>query len=506
MSAPSHRIALRLFLTCWLVYALHFATNSVREIYLGLALGDHLSFRVDEYGGLHHDLFEMPGRGWHIGNNPGASMLGAVPYAVARPLIDRIVARINQSRAASGLTEPPAYKSPWAPARKFYADAWRRGLDVKLGLGAFVMQAFCMAPLSALSAVVVFLLLRRFLADENERTGPGAGLLDVEEHATTAAPRLRCARANENALWFTLLYAFGTPVFFRTGYLNQNMLVGHCILGAFAALTLLDGRRAALIAGFLAGFSLLLDYSGAVVLVCLLLFAAASDRRHIIPFVLAATPPIFLLWFYQWSSFGHPFYPGQHYMPPVEWIDRGYQGVSGPQLDLAWMLAFDYRFGIFTACPLLLAAAAVPFLRQTLLSKRQIWFFFIFFVLFWVFFSSVNYTRLQYNTGVRYMAPMIPVLYLPTVAVLSRLSRPLLYFISAAAITQAWCMAMYRDVERGLGVLDPILHVFLGGFQLPALTTLTRMNLGLEALANGVSPLPLFALTGALLYGIWRRV
>jgi hypothetical protein len=476
MSAPSHRIALRLFLTCWLVYALHFATNAVREIYLGLALGDHLSFRVDEYGGLHHDLFEMPGRGWHIGNNPGASMLGAVPYAVARPLIDRVVARINQSRAASGLTEPPAYKSPWAPARKFYAEAWRRGLDVKLGLGAFVMQAFCMAPLSALSAVVVFLLLRRFLADENR------------------------------ALWFTLLYAFGTPVFFRTGYLNQNMLVGHCVVGAFAALTLLGGHRAALIAGFLAGFSLLLDYSGAVVLVCLFLFAAVSDRRRIIPFVLAATPPIFLLWFYQWSSFGHPFYPGQHYMPPVDWIDRGYQGVSGPQLDLAWMLAFDYRFGIFTTCPLLLAAAAVPFLRQTVLSKRQIWFFSIFFVLFWVFFSSVNYTRLQYNTGVRYMAPMIPVLYLPTVAVLSRLSRPLLYFISAAAITQAWCMAMYRDVERGLGVLDPILHVFLGGFQLPALTTLSRMNLDLEALANGVSPLPLFALTGALVYGIWRRV
>ena len=475
MSAPSHRTAFRLFLTCWLVYALHFATNTVREIYLGLAIGDHLSFRVDEYGGLHHDLFESPGRGWHIGNNPGASMLGAVPYAFARPVIDRVVARVNQSRAASGLKEPPAYNSPWSPARKFYAEAWRRGLDVKFGLGAFVMHAFCMAPLSALSAVLMFLLLRRFLGDESR------------------------------ALWFSLLYAFGTPLFFRTGYLNQNMLVGHCILGSFAALTLLEGRRAALIAGFLGGFSLLLDYSGAVALACLFLYAALHGRRHVLPFALAAAPPILLLWFYQWASFGHPFYPGQHYMPPVEWIDRGYKGVAGPQLELAWMLAFDYRFGIFATCPLLLAGAAAPFLRQTLLTKRQIWFLSLFFVLFWVFFSSVNYTRLQYNTGVRYMAPMIPVLFLPTAAVLSRLSRPWLYFLSVAAVAQAWCMAMYRDVERGLGVLDPILHVFLGGLQLPALTTLARMNLGLEALANGVSPLPLFALTGALIYGIWRR-
>lgn len=226
MNALPSSLAIRLFLTCWLVYALHFATNTVREIYLGLAIGDHLSFRVDEYGGLHHDLFETPGRGWHIGNNPGASMLGAIPYAAARPVIDRIVEHVNRTRAASGLAGPPAYESPWAPARKFYAEAWRRGLDVKFGLGAFVMHAFCMAPLSALSVVVMFFLLRRMMEED------------------------------QRALWFSLLYAFGTPLFFRTGYLNQNMLVGHCILGAFAALTLLEGRRAALIAGFLGGFSL----------------------------------------------------------------------------------------------------------------------------------------------------------------------------------------------------------------------------------------------------------
>ena len=475
MNALPSSLAIRLFLTCWLVYALHFATNTVREIYLGLAIGDHLSFRVDEYGGLHHDLFETPGRGWHIGNNPGASMLGAIPYAAARPVIDRIVEHVNRTRAASGLAGPPAYESPWAPARKFYAEAWRRGLDVKFGLGAFVMHAFCMAPLSALSVVVMFFLLRRMMEED------------------------------QRALWFSLLYAFGTPLFFRTGYLNQNMLVGHCILGAFAALTLLEGRRAALIAGFLGGFSLLLDYSGAVALGCLFLYAAMLRREYAVPYAAAAAPPVFLLWFYQWASFGHPFYPGQHYMPPVEWIDKGYQGVSGPQFELLWMLAFDYRFGLFVSCPLLLAAAAAPLLRQSLLRTRELRLLLLLFVLFWTFFSTVNYTRLQYNTGVRYMAPMIPVLFLPAAAALSRLPRWALYCVSVAALGQAWCMAMYRDVERGFGVLDPVLHVLLGGFQLPALTTLNRMNLGLEALAGGVSPLPLFALTGALVYGIWRR-
>ena len=92
---------IRLFLTCWLVYMLHFATNTVREVYLALAIGDHFSYRVDEYQGMHDDIFETPGRGWHIGNNPGASMLAAVPYGLAAPLINRVVDHVNRQRAAS---------------------------------------------------------------------------------------------------------------------------------------------------------------------------------------------------------------------------------------------------------------------------------------------------------------------------------------------------------------------------------------------------------------------
>ena len=76
-------IAVRLFLTCWLVFVLHFASNTVREVYLALAIGDHLSFRVDEYARMHPDLFEKPGFGWHIGANPGGSMLAAIPARIA---------------------------------------------------------------------------------------------------------------------------------------------------------------------------------------------------------------------------------------------------------------------------------------------------------------------------------------------------------------------------------------------------------------------------------------
>jgi hypothetical protein len=71
-------------------------------------------------------------------------------------------------------------------------------------------------------------------------------------------------------------------------------------------------------------------------------------------------------------------------------------------------------------------------------------------------------------------------------------------------VAQAWALAMYRDVERGPGVLEPVLQVFLGGFKLPALTVLSRMGgqYG-DYVAPGASPLPLFAVAAAVIYGLW---
>lgn len=471
-------IATRLFLTCWLIYSLHFASNTVREIYLALAIGDHLSFRVDEYANMHPDLFEHPGYGWHIGANPGGSMIAAVPYALARPVIDPVVGAVNENRAGS---EPPAYDSPWPMSREFYAEAWRRGLDVKFGLGALVMHVGAMAPLSSLGVVLMFLVLRRELESEHE------------------------------ALVYALLYAFGTAVFFRSGYLNHNMLLGHAVFGAFVLLWRGIGQRVILGAGLLGGLGVLLDYSGVVPLGLLFFYAVYRGLRAERPWwesgwmVVGSLPPIGLLWFYQWASFGHPFYPGQHWMPPVEWIDIGYQGFGWPQIELLWILLADYRFGLFLTTPLFLFALVAPFApRMGSLRAAALWVVLGLPTALWVFFGCVQYTRLQYATGIRYLAPVFPFLFLAAVPVLRRLPRWGLYFVGIAAVAQAWCMAMYRDVERGYGLAEPLLQVLLGGPKLPFLTVLSRMEAYRdEYLPWGASPLPFFALAAVILYGLW---
>ena len=125
----------------------------------------------------------------------------------------------------------------------------------------------------------------------------------------------------------------------------------------------------------------------------------------------------------------------------------------------------------------------------------------------WLFCGGISYTRLQFNNGLRYLAPLLPFIFVPTAIVLARLPRRLAYFISLAAVAQAWSMAMYRDVERGFGILEPILHVFIGGFQLPALTVLSRMSSGQygDYASQGVSPLPIFAVVAGLTFIIWSQ-
>jgi hypothetical protein len=478
--------AWRLFVTCWIVFALHFATNTVREIYPALSLGDHASFDVSEYEGLHPDLFRLPGRGTFINNNPGASMLGALPYLLARPAIEAAVARVQASRAAH--PAPPAeYDTVYPLARDFYQRARERGLDVKFALAAAVMATGLMAPLSALAVVALFQLL---LAQGVSRRG---------------------------ALALALLFAFATPVFYRTAQLNHNLLVTHA--GWFAFLLLFRPRgddpstRAARFAGagLLAGFAVLCDYSGVVSAAALGLYALAVWRTA------PARRPAPLLAFaggmavcgaallaYQWSCFGNPLLPAQSYMPDTDLSGAGYRGMGPPDPGLFALVLFSPRYGIFTSAPLLLLALWPPGWRRRdkgrggVLPAREVRFALLFCAAVLVFTSMNQYARMQFNTGVRHAVPAVPFLFLLAVGTLRRLPRPAAVTFAALASFVSWCLAMVRDVETGRGVLETVIQTLRHGPTLPWLTTLQRLGyvpdgpwalLPLAAAALGVATL-----------------
>ena len=500
MAAPEtlpmtpRQVAWRLFFTSWIVFTLHFATDIVREHYPALAIGDSLSFDLKGYCGLHPDLFELEGKGCHIGNNPGVSMLAAIPYAMSRPIIDPIVARVMASRAARPDTSIPAYNTPSPNSRAFYAKVWRRGIDVKLELAAFVMQAFCMAPSSAFAVVVVFWVL------------------------------LAVLRSSKAAMWLALLYAFGTPVMFRTGFLNHNLMLGHIAFAGFAVMwnpwggTKLSDRTREFLCGVAGGATILFDYTGVVFIVGLGLYVVIKrwmvrkDLRAAVMsgvwYTLGTLGPVFLLWFYQYEAFGNPFLPGQNWMPPVQWIDRGYQGYQFPPVpQILGMLLFDYRFGLFLAAPVLVLSLASFFVERGIARRvpaLELWTMMLLALGTWLFFGGNNYTRLQFNTGIRYLSCLFPFMFIPAALVLSRMRPASAYAWALAGITVAWPMAMYRRVQMPLGLFDPIVRTFTSGFTIPVLHTLsmTEGQYG-DFTLHGTSPIPLFLLTGAVIWAIW---
>jgi hypothetical protein len=64
-----------------------------------------------------------------------------LPYALARPVIDVIVQRTQQARAAAP-REIRDYETEFPLREEFYRKAYERGLDVEFALAAGVMQAF----------------------------------------------------------------------------------------------------------------------------------------------------------------------------------------------------------------------------------------------------------------------------------------------------------------------------------------------------------------------------
>ncbi len=488
MTIRSYRV--RIFLTCWVIFSLHFATDFVREHYLVLSIADDFSFRLDGYEDLHPDIFVTKNHGAHHGANPGASMIAAIPYLVFKPIVDAIQGRVLQKRKETDGKQTAVYNDPRPDRVLFYKQIRERGLDIKFGLVGFITQVFSMAPLSALSAVVIFSVF------------------------------VWLGLAAKTSMWLALLYAVGTPVLFRTGFLNQNIMVGIFALFSFVLAwrpyhkTRMSDKTRLALAGFFTGLGLLCDYSGVIPLVLIGIYALVKRKdevglsngfRESLWYGYGAIPPILLLMLYQYLSFGNPFYPGQQYMPPVEYIEIGYQGFGMPQWEILQMLWFDPRFGLFVSGPVLFLAFFVLFLQRSgknIVPIKETVTILIIFLAVSVFFSAVQYSRIQYYTGIRYLMAIVPILYILVGAVLVRIPKIVAYPIVLLTVIVSWSIAMVRSQES---IMDSIMRVFLEGFQLPWLSTLSRMATQYIPQLEGerISALPFMALGAALIYGIW---
>ena len=475
----------RLALSVWLAFSLFATTNVVRETYLAIAVAESATIRVDPYLGLHPDLFEIPGRGGYINNNPGASFLGALPYAVARPVLDALY------RARPGLVAPKpaaAYDDPRPNRTRFMNLARARGVDIKLGVAALVTAVGLMAPLGALAAWAIFGYLRRRALPERQALGAAA------------------------------LYAVGTPMLFRSAFLNQNALLAHAVLAAVILMTGWSPRRPdtpipawslAGIGGIL-GMGLLCDYSAAPLLLVFGLWILVHHARGGLVAMLragatysaGALPGILALLGYQWAAFGSPWFPAQRYMPATQYSVLGWNGFFVPTAELLVGNLLDPRYGLFAFSPLLALAIAAPFVPRTAQDpdpRATAWMLAAAAGLY-VFSSANQFALLQWNTGVRYLVPATPLLFLCALPVLRQLPRLAAALVLGASVVLSLAVSMTRE-----SIPDALRLTLAEGPTLPVFIVLRKMASGYPVLQFGVlGPLVAFGALLAALWGLWR--
>ena len=341
-----------------------------------------------------------------------------------------------------------------------------RGLDIVLGLAALGTAATVMAPLGAMATVLVALFLRARLEDDRQ------------------------------ALVLALIFAFATPTLFRAAFLNQNAILAHLVLGAWILKLGLSPRppgaapsaSSLLFIGLLMGFGLVVDYSAIpfTLVFGLWILLDAWRRGGVVTAVREGSIysggvllAVSLLFAYQWIAFGHPVWPAQRYMPPTVYSVRGWLGFTAPTGELLWGNLFDLRYGLFAFSPLLLAAFAAPVVRSRWRgwspSMAELGWIAAAFAGLLLFSSANQFANLQWNTGVRYMVPLVPLLFLaavPVLAILPRGARWALVGVSAA-ITLA--VSMYReDVPTSLRLVAG------DGPTLPLLLVLEKMASGYD--------------------------
>lgn len=485
MNVFSHA-RLKLFVSAWMLYTVHFATNIVREHYPAFALIDHGNFRVDEYQGFHSDIFVHRDGHSYINNNVATSAVAAVPLLVFDPALDALEAYSRRKIAEAGRPPEAIYRFEDRPVSKqFYETATARGLTLRFGGAAFVTSAFLMAPLSALCVVLMYDTLRRRGLDERR------------------------------ALALAALFGFGTPVFFRTAHLCHNMFVMYAVFGAVLLLqpTQAGDHRARLrrlAAGFLCGAALAFDYSGVIAAPAFYLYllgtlaARRGSLRAVVGeslvFIAGTVPPVLFLLWSQWAMFGNPFLPSQFWMPAVNYTDRGWRGFGWPSPSVIGHNLFDLRYGLVPFAPLLLLALVPPPRRGGSLVTRGERGLIVGFTVLLILFCGANaYSLVQWNTGFRYLAPLVPLLFLPACDHLARLRPAWLAALAVPVVAHSWVLAAIRKSAS-----ESWRSLLTEGVQLPWLTVLQRTTrAGRGVLHSPWLAVALLAIAAAAVTAVW---
>jgi hypothetical protein len=138
------------------------------------------------------------------------------------------------------------------------------------------------------------------------------------------------------------------------------------------------------------------------------------------------------------------------------------------------------RYGLLISAPIFILALYIPGWynpRVRIIGRKEIILVLILTLGLFLFTAANQYSRMQFNSGIRHVVPVVPFLFFIVAGVLLAMPRWLSVPVGVLSLGWSWCLAMYRDVEQGRGVVESVLYVLRHGIVLPWLTTLELLHI-----------------------------
>ncbi len=142
-----------------------------------------------------------------------------------------------------------------------------------------------------------------------------------------------------------------------------------------------------------------------------------------------------------------------------------------PKLDLYYLNLFSPSYGMYTYGPILTIGLNPVFFydrNKLILPFSERLLVAIYFFLFLTFCAANQYSRIQFNSGFRYLLPLVPLVYLSVCDHLVRLLRRWLIIIVVPILFHSWVISMVRKPF----IPESWYRFITEGFQLPWLTVL----------------------------------
>jgi hypothetical protein len=168
-----------------------------------------------------------------------------------------------------------------------------------------------------------------------------------------------------------------------------------------------------------------------------------------------------------------------------------------------WRHLFDPAYGVFVFCPMLALALAAPWRasRRAMLRREELWLLLGAPVALWLFCSAIAFARLQWNTGVRYLVPAVPLLYVAALPVIRGAKKWFAWTVVTSSVVIGWVVSMTRE-----SVPAAFVRLVHHGLELPWMTVLSKTaDAYLPMLPRSGVPTLLYGVLAVLLWRTWRR-